>query len=194
MKLATTIAFAVLANSISASAAIVQFDLLGKAGSGLLSGNENGSIISTPNLPGTGGEIGTGIFLDDVTLQLTINVGWGSSNGFLNLSSNVNNSHIHGPTSSGGTGSFTQNATVLFDLPRNSNDPSSGTITHTLMINSVQATDLLAGKWYVNIHTTQNGGGEIRGNIVQVPEPASMALLGTAAIGLLARRRSRSAV
>ena len=28
---------------------------------------------------------------------------------------------------------------------------------------SVQVTDLMAGKWYVNVHTAKNPGGEIRG-------------------------------
>ncbi len=29
-----------------------------------------------------------------------------------------------------------------------------------------QTADLLAGKWYVNIHTKANPGGEIRGQVV----------------------------
>ena len=42
----------------------------------------------------------------------------------------------------------------------------------------------------MNVHTSANGGGEIRGNLVAVPEP-SAALFGAASIGLLALRRRR---
>ena len=48
-----------------------------------------------------------------------------------------------------------------------------------------------AGKMYFNIHTTSFTGGEIRGFLVAVPEPASAALAGLAAVGLLGRGRRR---
>jgi hypothetical protein len=181
-KIAVISAF--LAFTLSANAAIINLDLLGKAGAGLLSGNENGTIAGTP---GTGGEFGQGIFFNDVTLQLTINVAWGSGNGFMDLSSAANNSHIHGPTLSGGVGSFTQNADVLFNLPRVSSSASNGSIATTLNLNATQATELLAGRYYINIHTGPNGGGEIRGNIV--PEPSSVALLSLGVLVLMRRRR-----
>lgn len=181
-KIAVISAF--LAFTLSANAAIINLDLLGKAGAGLLSGNENGTIAGTP---GTGGEFGQGIFFNDVTLQLTINVAWGSGNGFMDLSSAANNSHIHGPTLSGGVGSFTQNADVLFNLPRVSSSASNGSIATTLNLNATQATELLAGRYYINIHTGTNGGGEIRGNIV--PEPSSVALLSLGVLVLMRRRR-----
>ena len=43
---------------------------------------------------------------------------------------------------------------------------------------TAQLPNILAGRSYINFHTTQFGGGEIRGNIVaMVPEPESYALM-----------------
>src|SRR6266699_2256099 len=43
---------------------------------------------------------------------------------------------------------------------------------------TAQLPNILTGHSYINFHTTQFGGGEIRGAIVVVPEPSSLALLG----------------
>jgi hypothetical protein len=55
---------------------------------------------------------------------------------------------------------------------------------------------IAAGNAYVNIHTTQNPGGEIRGFLTPaaaVPEPETYALFlaGLASLGVAARRRQR---
>jgi hypothetical protein len=48
---------------------------------------------------------------------------------------------------------------------------------------------------YANVHTTLFPNGEIRGNMAVVPEPSTYALVaaGAAGLGLVARRRRRSA-
>jgi hypothetical protein len=53
------------------------------------------------------------------------------------------------------------------------------------------AAGLANGEAYFNIHTTQFGGGEIRGNLAAVPEPASLSLLGLGFGVLIAGRRKQ---
>jgi hypothetical protein len=53
---------------------------------------------------------------------------------------------------------------------------------------------LLNGQTYLNIHTAQFPGGEIRGQLNQVPEPATLLLMGTglmAAVGVIRKRVKR---
>jgi hypothetical protein len=181
----------------AASAQIIEFDLLGKAGSGLLPGNENPAASSSAS----GGEIGAGIFLDLSTNILTVNVGWGSGNGFTDLTGAASAAHFHGPADAN------TNAGVILGLNAEpgsiswDSSASSGSITGTVDLDLVTLgnggtiADLLNGEWYLNIHTAANPGGELRANLVNVsavPEPSTYALFGgLAAFGAIAWRRRK---
>ncbi|MGJ5011835.1 CHRD domain-containing protein [Bradyrhizobium oligotrophicum] len=64
--------------------------------------------------------------------------------------------HFHGPSEPG------KNAGIV--LPFKSPETP---ITGSAVITDAQAADLLAGKWYANVHTQANPGGEIRGQMTR---------------------------
>jgi hypothetical protein len=167
-------------------------DLIGTAGPGLLAANEPQPLGFPSNA--SGGEIATGITYDDVANLLDIsNVAWGSSFGFNDLSSTSTVAHIHGPTTSNNGNGFTQTASPLFNLTRSSSATTGGKFTDApIALNAAQELELLNGRYYINIHTSNNGGGELRGFIV-VPEPSVAGLMAFGVAGLIARRRNRTA-
>lgn len=62
---------------------------------------------------------------------------------------------------------------------------------NTFTLTDAQEAQFLAGNWYVNLHTDNFPGGEIRGQLNPVPEPASLIALGAGLIGMAIRRRKR---
>jgi hypothetical protein len=45
--------------------------------------------------------------------------------------------------------------------------PATSPFEGSATLTDAQAADLLAGKWYVNVHTDANKGGEIRGQVTK---------------------------
>jgi glucose/arabinose dehydrogenase/plastocyanin len=99
---------------------------------------------------------GQGLFLL-VGNQLHMNVNYSG------LSTTASASHIHGPASTAAA------AGVMLDLqPLHSGAfASSGNFAGALQLSPAQLAALLDGLAYVNIHTANNPGGEIRGQIVR---------------------------
>ena len=99
------------------------------------------------------------------------------------LSGNITVGHFHGPAFPN------SNAGVQVAIDVNTN-PSLG----FTILTAPQAADLLSGLWYVNLHTDNFPGGEIRGQVNVVPVPAALWLFGTALIALVGfGKRSKAA-
>ena len=79
--------------------------------------------------------------------------------------------HIHGPAGVGTNGG------VLFNLAPTAGQTSGSVVNRTFVPTAAQVADLKAGLHYFNIHTTTNGGGEIRGQILP-SEPYTAAIDG----------------
>jgi len=152
---------------VTAQADIITFKLDGSGGGGLLSTNVNGTVNGTP---GSGGIGPGGITLDTDTNEISIDIRWGSGNGFTDLSSPVTNLHIHGPTGDAAPGGFTDNGGVLEGLPTFGTSPSNGSFIGMRSLTQGEAADVLSGRSYINVHTATNGGGEIRGHLVALPQ------------------------
>ncbi len=95
------------------------------------------------------------------TAEITVNdttkeVSWTVN--FEGLSADTTAAHIHGPAAAG------TNAGVIQALSPQGTAPKSP-LTGKATLTDAQIADILAGKTYVNVHTTANKGGEIRGQI-----------------------------
>jgi len=168
----------------------------------------NGPNESPPNAsPGTGTATVT---IDDVLNTMRVQVS------FSGLTSGTTASHIHAATPTPFTGTagvatttptfpgFPLGVTAgtydnLFDLLAASTYNSAFVTANGGTTASAEAALLAAiaqGRAYLNIHTSNFTGGEIRGFLVAVPEPASWALmlLGFGATGIALRRRRTSLV
>ncbi|OPY93836.1 CHRD domain-containing protein [Bradyrhizobium sacchari] len=73
------------------------------------------------------------------------------------LSGPATAAHFHGPAEAG------KNSGVAVAIPNAASSPVKGEATLT----DAQAADLLGGKYYINIHTAANPGGEIRGQVTK---------------------------
>ena len=88
--------------------------------------------------------------LDTTTKKLDYTANWKDLTGPATMA------HFHGPAEPGA------NAGVAVPWGTNLTSPFKGSATLT----DQQMSDLEAGKWYANVHTAANPGGEIRGQMM----------------------------
>lgn len=118
-----------------------------------LSATLNGAQETPPNsTTGSGTLSGT---YDPSSYQVTYTVTW---TGITGAPAGM---HLHGPALAG------QSAAVVVGITGFA-AATYGSISGTAVITQSQGTDLLAGKYYVNIHTVANPAGEIRGQIASM--------------------------
>jgi hypothetical protein len=107
-------------------------------------------LSAGPGITGAGKGAATAT-LDTATKTLTWTVDYSG------LSGAATAAHIHGPADPGA------NAGIVVPFTGDLASPIKGSAT----LSDAQIADLEAGKWYVNIHTAANKGGEIRGQLVR---------------------------
>jgi hypothetical protein len=178
----------------------------------LTTGGPRPASFGTANMSLSIDDLGTASTADDVPTQMTFsatvnNIDFTGSQ-TSDTNDNLTIAHIHGSP----TVTPTTNAGVVwgfFGSPFNDNNPNNqvvtpfatgvgGTITGrwdppegngtTL---AAQLNNLLTVHTYVNFHTMQFGGGEVRGMIMVIPEPSTVMLLAIGAMGMLPRRTRR---
>lgn len=138
----------------------------------LFSANLSGSQEVPSNLsPATG--FGSVLLSDDQT-SITVSLN------FSGLLAAQTAAHIHGPAAPG------VNGPIVFPLPL-------GQVSNAVFaITPAQAASLMNELFYFNVHSQLFRGGEIRGQILAVPEPAPWGLvaLGLAVLAIRARATS----
>jgi hypothetical protein len=131
--------------------AVVAFGWISAASAAVI--NFSATMTAASEVPpktssGSGDMLGT---LNTTTKDFTYTVT------FSNLTGPATAAHFHGPAAAGA------NAGVVLPLGNTPTSPIHGNKALT----DEQIKDLEAGKWYVNVHTAANPGGEIRGQVTE---------------------------
>jgi hypothetical protein len=178
--LSSAIGIGLLSFSVASTAAPIVF------GANLRSSQEVPAVVS----PGTGSAT---VSLDGSLLSIALT--------FAGLTSNTVFAHIHCCAAAGANGpvaidfgaAFPVGVTfgtfsATYDLASAATF-TTGFRTANPNFQTAFTTGLLAGNAYINVHTANNRGGEIRG---QIPVPTSLALLlpGLLGLGLMRSKKS----
>ena len=105
------------------------------------------------------------------------------SGSYQGMTSDVAAAHLHGPAPMG------ENAGVVFGLTVSGG--TDGTFSGSDVLTNESLAWLLEGQTYINVHTANNGPGEIRGQVVPEPATGVLTALGAMCIFIAMRRRTR---
>lgn len=130
-----------------AAAALTGCGMMSSSNTATFSGTLNGASEVPPNM--TSGSGSAQATLDKNTNLLKYKITYSG------LTGPATAAHFHGPATAGA------NAGVVIPFA-NAASPIEGQVTLT----PAQAADLMAGKWYANVHTVANAAGEIRGQML----------------------------
>lgn len=179
-----------LSRLFSALAAVLFIAVLtvsASAGSITFTAVLSGANETTPNSSTATGT--ATVTIDDITGAGTISLG------FTGLSTPLTGAHIHCCAAQGA------NAPVIvgFDafLTLTPNRMSGSIANYAFTLTAAQVTAMTNGLTYVNVHTNQFGGGEIRGQLVAgnagapVPEPGTLLLFGTGLFSVASMMKRR---
>lgn len=113
-----------------------------------------------PNAVTSNGAGSVTAVLDGAKLDVTGN--------YSTLSGPATNAHIHGPADAANTGGVVCPLTVTEGANAGTGTlAGSCDISETASATTLTAANLNAGMYYVNVHTTLNPGGEIRGQLAK---------------------------
>ena len=137
------------ANLVGMVALVIGFGITGaRAETITLKADLKGSNEVPPNTSPASGKAEATLNTDTKVLTWVIT--------FKDLTGPAVAAHFHGPGEPG------KNAGIALPF-KTVQSPIEGSAT----LNETQVGDLLAGKWYANIHTAANPGGELRGQMVK---------------------------
>lgn len=113
-----------------------------------LKGDLKGSNEAPPNTSPASGQATATLDTETKTLKWTVT--------YADLTGPAVGAHFHGPSEAG------KNAGIVLPF-KSAQSPIDG----TAILSDTQIADLLAGKWYANVHTAANPGGELRGQMMR---------------------------
>ncbi len=154
----------VLFAALSTQASLIHFSLSPPGTDHAVGLSPLNEVPQATNSTGSGNAISGGIVFDTASNILHLAVGYGSAAGFANLTGPATAMHIHSPAGPG-TNAGVVIPLLAYHFPA-ANPTNGGVIFGDVPVGTNDVANLLAGLNYLNIHTTEYPGGEIRGQLI----------------------------